>query len=268
MKNIDLWNLNTFDDELCSLLEAYSDTISSYFLREKEIFDTYHRASIFDRPSCRPENEFSRPFFVVEAQIASQMELRSIRAFHNARLTDDEVETFFSEGAHLSTPESLHARLARLIRSGSLTQNEAEVLKGMSPFRTQQDSRGGKFWMTSHPLTTCDGGLEELLGLWGGEVASFHLQDDVLKSKLSKIGHPRVVEVAVPLSISKHSYVAAKAIIATFTATLGIPSDRKEFDLYVTSPLPSSAILRINSAGDESFEQMGLSYPESFENCV
>lgn len=196
------------------------------------------------------------------------MKSRSIRAFHNTRLTDDEVETLLSEGIHLSSLERLRARLARLVGSSDLTEEEAEALQDASPFQTQQATREGKFWMTSHPLTICDGGLEELLGIWGGEVASFHLQDDLLKSKLSKIGRPRVVEVAVPISTSQHAHSSAQAAIATFTAKFGYPSDRKEFDLYVTSPLPSSAILRINSAGEESFEQMGRSYPDSFEGSV
>lgn len=268
MCEIDLWDLDTFDAELMEILEANTDTICSYFHREREIFDTYHRASIFNRPLFRPANEFSSTFLRVEGQVSSLMESRSIRAFHSARLTDEEVNVLFSEGIHLSTPESLRARLARLVCSGSLTKEEVQVLEDASPFQTQQDIREGKFWMTSHPLTICDSGLEELLGIWGGEVASFHLQDDLLKSKLSTIGRPRVVEVAVPLSITQHTHCSASAAIATFSARFGHTSDRKEFDLYVTSPLPSRAILRINSAGDESFEQLGRSYPESFESGV
>lgn len=176
MKYIDLWNVLTFDAELLSVLEANTDTICSYFLREREIFDSYHRASIFDRPPFRPENEYSRSFLDIEGQITKLMESRSIRSFHNARLTDDEVETLLSEGIHLSTPESLRARLAKLVSSGILTEEEVQALQDASPFQTQQANREGKFWMTSHPLEICDGGLEELLGFWGGEVASFHLQ--------------------------------------------------------------------------------------------
>lgn len=44
MENIDLWDVNTFDTELLAVLEGNTDTICSYFLREQEIFDTYHRA--------------------------------------------------------------------------------------------------------------------------------------------------------------------------------------------------------------------------------
>ena len=260
--------MNTFDAELRAVFEANTDSICSYFLREREIFDTYHLASVFDRSPFRPENEYSRSFSSSELQISNLMMSRSIRSFHNARLTDDEVETFLGEGINLSTSESLHSRLARLVSTGNLTEEEALVLEDASPFKTQQDIREGKFWKTSHPLTISDVGLEEILGIWGGEVASFHLGDGPLKSKLSKIGRPRVVEVAVPLSDSQHVYQSAQAAIATFTAKFGYLSDRKEFDLFFTSPLPGSAIIRINSAGDESFEQMGLSYPEGIEGSV
>ena len=265
---IDLWNVNTFDAELLAALESNTETLCNYFLREQEIFNTYHRASIFDRPPVRPENVFASSFFGVEGLISNLMKSRSIRAFHYTRLTDDEVETLLSEGIHLSTPESLRARLAKLASAGSLTEDEIEILQDASPFQTQRDIREGMFWMTSHPLTICDGGLEELLGIWGGEVASFHLRDDKLKADLSKIGRPRALEVAVPMSVSRHVHNSAQAAIATFTAKFGYPSDRKEFDLYVTSPLPSSAILRINSAGEESFQQMGRSYPEGFEGNI
>ena len=94
------------------------------------------------------------------------------------------------------------------------------------------------------------------------------MPDGVLKSKLSKIGRPRVVEVAVPMSATQQTHDSAEAVIASFSAKFGCENARKEFDLYVLSPLPGSAILRVNSVGDESFKQMGRSYPESFESGV
>lgn len=265
MRNIDLWNVQTFDAELVATLKGQADVICKYFLRKQEIFDTFHQSSLVNRPLLQPENEFSRAFCGVVEGVSDLMVKRSIRSFHNTRLTDDEVATLLSEGVHLSTFDSLRSRLAGLVRSGSLTQDDVDVLLEASPFQTQLDIREGKFWMTSHPLTICDGGVEGLLGVWGGEVASCYLRDRELKAKLSQIGRSRVVEVGVAVSEFGGASNAAQAAIAAFAESLGCPCDRGEFDLFITSPLPGDAILRVNSAGDESLDQMGKSYPEGFE---
>ena len=145
------------------------------------------------------------------------MQTRTIRAWHYTRLTDQEAQALKRDGIHVSTPETLTARLEALVTTGHLSRRAAEALYEASPFHgDQRKSREGKFWMISHPQAIDDGGVEPLLARWGGEVASFWLKDELLLATVSVMGPPCVIEVAVPLALTSHSYSAAEAVMAAF----------------------------------------------------
>jgi hypothetical protein len=58
--------------------------------------------------------------------------------------------------------------------------------------------------------------------------------------------------------------LAGQAVIATFGRTLGCVPSKHAFDLYVTAPLHSDAVLGVHSEGDASFDAVGRSYPEGY----
>jgi hypothetical protein len=150
------------------------------------------------------------------------METRTIRAFHYTRLTEDEVTSLFRSGVHVSTPETLRQRLEAVVVSGGLAGDVANRLYAESPFHSDQfHARSGKFWLTSHPVAVDDGGVVPLMEHWGGEVASMWVRDLALSAPLLKLGRARIIEIAVPLSATKHSYHAGKAVVATFARCCG-----------------------------------------------
>jgi hypothetical protein len=153
----------------------------------------------------------------LQEAIGQAMERRTIRAFHYTRLTDDEVVTLQRDGIHLSTPASLQSRLDDIVAAGGLTREVADQLYANSPFHSdQREARSGKFWMTSHPVAVGDGGVRPLMEHWGGEVASMWMKDEALLAPLGALGMPRIIEVAVPMCSTRHSFRAGKAVIATF----------------------------------------------------
>jgi hypothetical protein len=118
--------------------------------------------------------------------------------------------------------------------------------------------------MTSHPVDVEDSGVEPLLKHWGGEVASMWARDETLTAPLAKLGRPRIIELAVPVTLADCGFDAARAVIAAFVRSRGGIPSKFAFDLRVTSPLPPAAMLAVHTEGDPAFEGMGRSYPASF----
>lgn len=193
------------------------------------------------------------------------MQQRTIRAFHYTRLTDGEVASLKRDGIHLSTPATLQRRLDDIVADGGLTRDLADQLYAHSPFHGDQlEARSGKFWMTSHPIAVDDGGVKPLMKHWGGEVASMWIRNEALSAPLASLGKPRVIELTVAMSATKHSHRAGTSVVATFARSRGSISAKHACDLYVDQPLPPTAILATHTEGDASFVEMGRGYPAGF----
>lgn len=264
---IDVWDVKTFDGDLRAELAIATDLIRNYLTTEHRIFLSYEYGRGSERSIVRPENPYAAAFLALQEAIGNRMQVRTIRAWHYTRLTESDVECLCREGIHLSTPATLRARLDVLVASGDLSAQQADALYSASPFHGDQGpSRTGKFWLVSHPQAIDDGGVEPLMAHWGGEVASMSLKDRALLAPLAGIGRPRVVEVAIPLMVTRRSYSAAGAVIATFGRTLGCIWSAQAFDLWVTAPLGPASIIRVHTEGDTFFHAMGLTYPEGYVN--
>jgi hypothetical protein len=155
--------------------------------------------------------------------------------------------------------------LNALVTAGELSTDQAEALFAASPFQTTQlESRKDKYWMVSHPIAIEDSGVEPLLAHWGGEVANMFMRDPDLLGGLARIGRPRIVELAAPLSHTRHAYSAVEAVVATFARTHGAIPSKQAFDLYLHTPLAADAVIAVHSEGDASFHAMGRSHPPGF----
>lgn len=261
---IDVWNAATFDDELSSLLADHAALIRNYMTADRDIFLSYDLGRGPRRPLMRPDNPHATSFLALKETVSKEMSSRIIRAWHYTRLTGSELESMRRDGIHLSTPKTLRARLDALITSGKLDAQQADALFKYSPFHQQLDIRANRFWMVSHPIAVDDSGVVPLMSHWGGEVASMWVDDPLLLHPLTVIGKARVLEVYAPLSFSRHSYSAAEAVIATFSRSLGCIPDNRGFDLYVTVPLPPSALIQVHSSDDGTFPVLGRGYPADY----
>ncbi|WP_334147146.1 hypothetical protein [Hyphomicrobium sp.] len=262
---IDVWDAATFDAELNARLEASSELLRNYLARDHAIFLSHDLGRGPGRSTLRPDNEFAAEFLELQEVIGRSMEARTIRAYHYTRLTDEEIALLTRDGLHLSTPASLRERLDALVASGHLPHDVANLLYAASPFHSDQlESRSGKFWMTSHPQAIDDGGVISLLDRWGGEVASMWVDNEELATRLRSLGTPHVLEIAVPMSSTRHSYHAGRAVVASFARAHGSIPEKLAFDLYVDRPLPAEAILAAHSEGSVPFATMGRGYPARF----
>jgi hypothetical protein len=262
---IDVWDAKTFDKELAAILAKEADLVRNYMTTDHRIFLSHDLGRGPERSILRPDNRYASAFLALRDGIGDKMQSRTIRAWHYTRLAEPEVMALRRDGIHLSTPATLRARLDALVASGGLGMQLADALYVASPFHSDQlGARSNKFWMVSHPLAIDDGGVMPLMAHWGGEVASMWTKDPALLTPLAATGKPRVLELAVPLALTRHSYPAGEAVIATFGRTLGCVPSKHAFDLYVAAPLGPDALVEVHSEGDASFDALGQSYPKGY----
>ncbi len=261
-KTIDVWDVQTFDPELTSWLEAHAGLVCSYLEMDDKIFLSHDYGHNSGSSMLRPSNPHASEYQRFLEMIGERIGSRTIRAFHYTRLMNDEVATLLKDGIHVSTPQTLRQRLDALVASDSLTPAMADRLYEKSPFHSDQlEARSDKFWMTSHPVPVNDGGVEPLMKYWGGEVASMWIRDAAPSQHLAKLGAPRIIEVVVPLKATEHAYCAGKAVVAAYARSRGAIPGKFAFDLYVRQALPPTAVLAVHTAGDAVFDAMGQSYP-------
>jgi hypothetical protein len=265
MNVIDVWDCATFDAELVDQLESEAERMLRYFETDQRIFLEHDLGRGAGRSILRPENPHAERFSRITEAVAETMDERTIRAWHYTRLTDAEVEVLRREGVHLSTPSSLRRRLDTVVTAGALSPEAANELYARSPFHSDQyETRVNRFWMTSHPTDVEDGGVKPLMKHWGGEVASMWARNETLTAPLARLGRPRIIELAVPVTLADCSFYAARAVIAAFARSRGGIPGKLAFDLRATSPLPPAAVLAVHTEGEPAFEGAGRCYPASF----
>ncbi len=262
---IDVWDLATFDPELTGRLTPHAGLVADYFARDHAIFLGHDLGRGPGRSLLRPDNPYADRFQAFREGLIEVLKARTIRAWHYTRLTDAEVDALRREGPHVSTPVTLKRRLGTLVEARALSAAQAAALYAASPFHTdQRDARSDKFWMVSHPLAIDDGGVEPLMAHWGGEGASMFQRDPDLLGPLARIGRPRIVELAIPLSATRHAYCAVEAVVATFGRAEGAIPSKQAFDLYIGAALPGDAVREIHTEGEATFAAMGRTHPRGF----
>jgi hypothetical protein len=90
------------------------------------------------------------------------------------------------------------------------------------------------------------------------------LKDEALLAPLARIGQPRILDVAVPMTSTRHSDWAGEAVVATFARAQGAVPSKQAFDLYAREPLSAAAILAIHTDGEPGFLAMGRGHPQGY----
>jgi hypothetical protein len=259
---LDVWDSAKWDDVLLRRLSDNSQLITAYFLMDRTL---YLEREASDHTLVMPSNPHAGAYMDFVEAFADDMNLRTIRAWHYARMTEDEVAAVKLTGIHLSTLESLKNRIERQVRASTLERALADRIFTNSPFHSEQRAaRSNKFWMTSHPIPIDDYGVAPLLSHWGGEAVYFFQKDEAIRSVLSAMGMPCVLEIAVPLAATKHAYSAARAIVGEYAREQGVYAEQFAFDLYVERSLGAETILRVISEKEPDFANLGLTYPDTF----
>ncbi len=261
---IDVWDTKTLDADISDALNNNRQQIKDYFDTGNAIVQERENS---DHRTIERKNEFSARQTHLTQTLCNALASRTIRAWHYARLTENEAAGFTQSGISLSTIATFRQRLNALVSDELLSRETAEIIFADSPLSTpeQHEIRANRFWTISHPLPINDGGVRDLLRYWGGEVASMCQKDQEVLRQLAQIGRPRIIEAAIPLTDGVDANSAAEAILASFGKDIGCATKSIAFDLCVMQPLPASAVLDIISEGDPDFLGLGEHYPPGFK---
>ena len=244
-------------------LRDHGELIVNYIKTDRAISDEYESS---DHTQMRRSNPYAGDFIAYrDHKLTPLMETRTIRAWHYSRMTDEEIGRLRATGVVPNNLSTIRARLDAMVKDGEFDQATADHLFESSPFH--DDPFGGrtdKFWMTSHPVGIDDGGVRYLLSLWGGESAAFTHICGPMSETLARVGRGRILEVAVPLSVTRDAFSAAQGVLSGYAASLALRYDHSVFDLFAMKPLPVTAILAIHSEGEDNFAQMARAYPARF----
>ena len=172
---IDVWDVDTFGEDLIIQLHANAELVRNYIATEQEIFLEREAAGL--RAVYR-SNRHAESYLRFLECLGQHMAARTIRAWHYTRLTDSEVNTLRRAGIKLSTLETTRQRLDAQVAAGQISVEIGNALFEASPLHDPQqlESRSNRFWMISHPTEVEDYSVTLLLANWGGEVVYFWLR--------------------------------------------------------------------------------------------
>ncbi|HET9640269.1 MAG TPA: hypothetical protein VFP12_13785 [Allosphingosinicella sp.] len=260
---IDVWDVDTFDTELRTLLDDHSELIRSYWRESSRLFMEREAQTLRGPPE---ENIHGGAYVRLKERLGGLMERRTIRAWHFTRLTEQEVESIRLAGMQPMSLDLIQHRLAAVVGEGLLHRHDSEALYATSPFHDRlADGRSARIWLAATPYPIDDSGVRELLELWGGESVSFIHRQGRLHELLRTIGRPRILEIALPLAATTRAFSAGENVLDHYSFRLGCTGGwGGGADIVAVEPIRPDWILKVHSAGDPSFEAMARGYPERF----
>lgn len=102
MTVIDIWNAETYTEDIHAFLNVHAETIIRY---HRIKLQTDEEMARHEGWKLRPPNPFSDAYNRVNERLAELMEPKTIRAFHYTRMVDFEVEDVLANGFYAPTTE-------------------------------------------------------------------------------------------------------------------------------------------------------------------
>lgn len=250
----------TFDPALRAFFEESTDLINAYHERDAEL-EVDRRAGGMKYLTER--NPFGDAYMLFRERLTELFKARTVRCWHYTRLTDDEIADIRIHGVVPGSIASMEARVARQVEAGRLSAADQAAISAGSPLRNaeQAQARQGMFWVTDRALHPSDSGVELLLGHWGGEVVYFWQQDETLINRLQRLGTPVVLELAVPVALTKRASSFADSALSSVVEALGHRPHIRGIDAYLTMPLGPQGIIAVHTPADSTFHSLGMGRP-------
>jgi hypothetical protein len=249
-------DIGTFDPALRAFFAESTELIKAYHERDAELEADRRVGGMKYLTERNPSGDAYMRF---REQLAELFKARTVRCWHYTRLTDDEIADIRAHGVTPGSIASMEARVARQVKAGRISAAEQAAIIAGSPLcdTEQAQIRVGQFWVTDRALHPSDDGVELLLGHWGGEVVYFWLQDDALIERLQGLGAPVVLELAVPVALTRHALSFAESALSSVVEALGYPRQMPGIDAYLTKPLGPDGIIKVYTPDDAAFHSLG-----------
>ncbi|WP_160004724.1 hypothetical protein [Rhizobium sp. 18055] len=264
---IDIWDNETLPGAARDLLIAGDGLLRDYRADELEIAASRPTEHVFWQ---RRPNAFAAGKAALEADLAALIENEEVRGFHYSRMIDEEIEAISQAGIVPTSKAFLRQRVDGLVAAGYLNIIQADEVFAKSALNAGETygTRDCLFWTSAFPLPIDNSGVERLLAIWGGEVASWTLSDNGEALGLPTIGRPRILEIAMPISTAMKGMAAsavAGRLVDLRMAELGLTEYRGGIDLYTTVALEPSSLMFVHTEGEQAYADMGRGYPPTFK---
>ncbi|HEX4167959.1 MAG TPA: hypothetical protein VHZ55_21045 [Bryobacteraceae bacterium] len=124
----------------------------------------------------------------------------TLLGYHCTRLTQREIDHIIATGMQLPNRAMLCSRIQMLQDDGVIDPDVAEKLKANN--QADDTNRAGMIWFCFYPPHFAgQGGIESLLGLWGGEALyRSHERDPLIGPILRCTGVPCLIQADVPIA--------------------------------------------------------------------
>lgn len=269
---IDLWDINTYAEDVRDYLGRSKEIVTRYLDREIELNEIKPPQDPRERIRFKmPSNAHYEEYRAAVDALGPILSSKTFRAFHYSRMTDDEVDAFKTVGIVTTSVDFLRQRVDHQVNSGTMSVAQANrIVKNTALARPEEFGHRDGFWTTATPIHPADEAVNFLVDHWGGESAYWAFQtgsDGDTLDLLKGIGKGRIIEIAVPLSAVNCGDTGAGTAsnaFDEFALTLGYDRYPRNLDLHLNQPLPASAILQVHTEGEEDFGKWGEGYPASF----
>lgn len=235
---------------LLSLAEpaTWSEPLQAFLAEHYELFLDWATG-----PSRFDAKAYDRAIY----QLAELLRPHALVGWHCTRLTDAEIAAIREGGMQLPHEGMLTARVDAVLRSGFISPETAETLKGHNQ-ATEPNRKGRIWWCFYPPRQSGQSGIGALLGTWGGEALyNSHDHDAVMGPILRSIGTPCLVEAAVPITLLDRGISPTFTVVAHHLRHRGHAiRDRLEFEDNIKAPLGATNVRRVIRYPDPDFLEL------------
>lgn len=203
------------------------------------------------------EGDYSSPAAVYDKLVMSFwgiLKKYSLRGFHCARLTEEEIFDVRNHGLTLQNKDTLCERLNKLLASNLISKKVAKYL--IDNNQSGDENRANMLWFCFFPPHLAgQHGIERFFRHWGGEALyNSHEENPVTGKQLQKIGVPCVVEALVPLSSMPDITLPDGQFIRSYLKEKGYSLvNGLEFEAYITKSLDPADIIEIHQFPRKTF---------------
>jgi hypothetical protein len=171
---IEIGQLNTWPDELRSLLDDKLDLLGAYE-SERVRIDQLYEANVLARvtPQHNP-HEAARDELIERAD--ALLVDKDLLGFHCTRLAEDEATAIRADGIRPLTPDLVERRIRRRVKAGDLTSELADVL--LAEHQAAQEGRPDKIcFVHSRSILRAERAVYRFFRSWGGEAIYWAHED-------------------------------------------------------------------------------------------
>lgn len=214
---------------------------------------TTHHEALRSREIGPLSDRFDAAIYAVVEALQSY----SLVGWHCTRLADHEVADIVANGMSLLDVGLVSRRVDAAVKAGLLAPDHGARLKAEN--QAAEQYRAGMLWFCFfNPAIAGEGGIGDLVGLWGGEAVYNSHDREEIGPIIAAIGRPAVVEAEVPIEwLGDGGLGLALNVGRRFVVAEGTPSrESPEIEGHIRHALPAELIRGVHLHPSVEFRRL------------